>query len=439
MRILIFTLLLLMMYVPSGMAQQELVLTFEEAVEIGLERQLDYRKLLNQQQVLRMERLNAQMNYLPRLNFSNSNFRQIGQQFQQVEGELIVTNEVNSIVSGSINASMPVFNAFRQHHLTRAGKYFEEAGELGLERNRQLVYNTIAQQYLQALLSEELVRIAKENLENQRQLLSQIEGFVNVGLRTLADLYNQQSEVARLETVLLDAELDWETNRWVLAESLQLESEILPKLTPIALDVDELEWISLPLEELYENAKATRKDLQQQQEMEKGNRSLLAMSRTAYFPQLSAFFNYNTFYTSLDNRTFSNQFFNIFPQRVIGLNLNIPIFNNFDNKTQVTRAKVEYMNQQLDRSAIERVISQEVKLAYQGMKAAVKRKDATAVQLEAAEVAYEAISERFRLGVSNFVDLAQANQQLVTAQSDYAQARYTLYFQELQLKFAIGE
>jgi outer membrane protein len=36
------------------------------------------------------------------------------------------------------------------------------------------------------------------------------------------------------------------------------------------------------------------------------------------------------------------------------------------------------------------------------------------------------------------VDLAQANQQLVTAQSDYAQSLYTLYFQEVILRFALG-
>jgi outer membrane protein len=420
-------------------AQQEFSLNFEEAVAIALTKQVDFQKLQNQQEVLRMERINAQLGYLPRLTANSATFRQVGQQFQQVEGELIVTNQVNSIVTGGLNASAPVFNGFRQHQLSKASRSFEEAGLLGLERGRQEVFNSVAQQYLQTLLSEELVTISKENLAIQQAQLEQIQGFLDAGLRTIADLYNQQSEVARLQAVVVDSELQWERNRWLLAEILQLDKEVLPVLAPISLEVYEQQWLSLPLEDLYREARLGRRDLQQQQKLVEGQKRMLAVSRAGFYPQLNAFFNYSTFFTSLDERTFSNQFFTIFPQRSFGLNLSIPIFTNFDNKLDVTRSKVNLHNQQLDLHAMERIISQEVKLAYQGLKAAVKRMEATTVQLEAAQEAHLAISERFRLGLSNFVDLAQANQQLVTAQSDHAQARYTLYFQELQVKFALGE
>jgi outer membrane protein TolC len=56
----------------------------------------------------------------------------------------------------------------------------------------------------------------------------------------------------------------------------------------------------------------------------------------------------------------------------------------------------------------------------------------------AAKEAQLAISERFRLGLSNFVDLATANQQLVAAQADQAQSTYTLFFQEVLMKHALG-
>jgi outer membrane protein len=60
------------------------------------------------------------------------------------------------------------------------------------------------------------------------------------------------------------------------------------------------------------------------------------------------------------------------------------------------------------------------------------------VQLAAAVEAQMAIAERFRLGVSNFVDLATANQQLVRGQADYAQSLYTLFFQEVILRYQLG-
>lgn len=420
-------------------AQDTLKLNFQEAVQIGLRQNIDYIKLENQQEVLRIERLNAKMSHLPKVNITNDNFRQIGQQFQQVEGELIVTNQVNNIVSGRLNATMPIFNGFRRINATQAGKLLEDAGSQALGRAKETVMFNIAQSYLQVLLDEQLYRIAEQNLINQQKQLEQIEGFVEAGLRTLSDLYNQQAEVARLETVALDAKIQWETDLWALAEILQLGPNAVPELEPVSLEKVDQELLSIPLDELYAMARMNRKDLKEQQLLESGNQKLLMAAKASYFPQLNAFFNYNTFFTTLDERTFSNQFFTIYPQRTIGFSLSLPIFNNFDNKATVARSKMQFYNQQLDKSALERRILQDVKLAYENYQAAVKRGEATRVQLEAAREAQTAISERFRLGVSNFVDLAQANQQLVTAQSAFAQAKYTLYFQEIMLRFALGE
>ncbi|MEX2511935.1 MAG: TolC family protein [Cyclobacteriaceae bacterium] len=419
-------------------AQDTLRLSFSEAVTMGLNQNVDYQQIQNQQEVLRMTRLNAQLRHLPSVHLNSNVNRQVGQQFQQVEGQLIVTNQINDIISSGLNARIAVFNGFQRQNETKASRYFEEAGEHGLSRAAEEVSFSIAQQYLQALLDEQLYAIAEENLENQKRQLEQIEGFVEAGLRTLSDQYNQQAEVARLETVALNAKLQWETDLWTLAETLQLDPNTLPRLQAVVLEQKSSEWLFMDLPDLYEQALQQRKDFREQQLLEKGNQRLLAAAKGAMYPQISAYYNYNTFFTSLDERTIRDQLLTVYPQRIFGFSLNVPVFNNFDNRTPVTRARVEMMNQKLERKALERNISQEVKMALENFKAAIKTQNSTALQLKAAEQAHEAIAERFRLGVSNFVDLAQANQQLVTAQSAHVQAQYTLYFQEILLKYAIG-
>jgi len=280
--------------------------------------------------------------------------------------------------------------------------------------------------------------IALENLENQKQQLRQIEGFVEAGIRTLSDQYNQQSEVARLMTVVLDAEIQLETDLWQFAETLQLDPNSFPMLEPVNIDTQRSDFMDLSLPELYRISQKNRSDLKEQKLLEQGQKRMVAVSRSFYFPQLSGYFQYNSFATSLDERSFSDQFLRIYPQRTIGLSLTIPIFNNFENKAMVARAKLEYQNQQLEYHALERRLTQETKLAYENYRAAIRREEATKVQLTAAEEAQKVIAERFRLGVSNFVDLAQANQQLVAAQSDYTQAIYTNYFQEVILRYTLG-
>ncbi len=429
---------LLAFIIGEAIAQDTIRLSFQEAIQIGLAKNINYQRLQNQQEVLRMDRLNATFGHLPRININSNAFQQVGQQFQQVEGELIVTNQINNSLSGGLNVNLPIFNGIRRINQTQASRFYEQAGLSEMERGKQEMKFNIAQQYLQILLDQELYKIALENLENQKSQLAQIEGFVEAGLNTLSDQYNQQSEVARLETVALDAKIQWETDLWTLAETLQLGLNVVPELEPVVLDTEESELVKLPLEELYATARAERSDFRQQQLLENANKRMNAVSRSFMYPQLNAFFNYNTFATSLDSRGITEQFTMIYPVRTIGLQLSIPIFNNFDNRAVLARSKMDYKNQQLETYAMERRITQETKLAYENYKAALRREAATSVQLAAAEEAQKAISERYRLGVSNFVDLAQANQQLVTAQSDYAQALYTIYFQEVILRYAMG-
>jgi outer membrane protein len=433
------TLFLYVAIVTRLVAQDTLLLNFNEAVQLGLKQNITFQTLQNEQGQLRLENINAKLGHLPSLNISNNASRQIGQQFQQVEGQLIVTNQITHGVSSGISAQLPIYNGGRRINRTAASIYFEEAGKHGLVAASQDVIFTISQQYLQALLDGELYQISLENLKNQQTLLRRIEGFVETGLNTLADLYNQQAEVARLESVAVQAKIQWESSLWVLAETLQLDEETIPVLSPVPLNDTTEAFFALPLLDLYQQAILQRRDLKQQQVLEQANRKMLAVSRSTRLPQLNLFMDYGSFYTSLDERSLKEQFLTVYPRRTIGFSFLIPLFNNFDQMAIIGRSRVNLQNQQLELGALERRIFQEVKLAYENYKGALKREEATDIQLSSATLAHEAISERFRLGVSNFVDLSQANQQLVTAQSDNAQAKYSLFFQQIMLAYVLGD
>jgi outer membrane protein len=423
----------------NGQAQDTLLLTFEEAVEIGLQRNQTYQIQINEQELLKTEKQAATAAFFPRVNINNSFSQQSGQQSQLVEDEYIFTTVSNRRISSGLSADLPIYNGGRIVHRRQAAGLLEEAGQYQLERAAQELAFQVAQQYLQVLLDEELYKLALENLENQKEQLRQIEGFVEVGINTLSDQYNQQSEVARLETVALNAKIQLETDLWQMAELLQLEPGTFPQLSPLNITApQESDFLGLGSDALYELAFENRKDYKAQQLSEMAGKKLLASSRAGFFPQLGAYFNYSSFHTSLDDRDFSDQFLNIYPHMALGINLSIPIFNNFNNKLNVARSRIELKNRQLELQAVERNLNQETKLAVENYKGAIRRKESTQIQLDAATEAQLAIHEKFKLGLANFVDLAQANQQLSTAQSDHAQATYTLYFQEILMKYTLG-
>jgi outer membrane protein TolC len=420
------------------LAQDTLKIDFQEAVELALQTNAAYQTQLNSLEVLQKEKQVAKLSHLPSVGF-NTTFAQLsGQQFQQIEGEIVVTNVTNEIVSSGLNVNMPIFNSGRRILDTQSAKLAYDAGEKGLDRAAQQVVFDVARRYLQVLLDQELLRIATQNLNNQKEQLRQIQGFVDAGLRTLSDQYNQQSEVARLESVLVDAQVQLENDLWDLSEYLQLQVGVTPELVPVDPSDRANRLQDLGIAELYEIAASNRADKVQQELLVNSTKKDLKAIKAMYYPRLSAFYNYTTFYTSLDNRTIQDQLLKIYPQNNLGLNLTIPIFNNFQTRLDVSRSRVAYKNQEIQKAAIDRKVYQDVRLAYQNYQAAVKKEANTGVQVLAAKEAQVAISERFRLGLSNFVDLATANQQLVAAQADQAQSVYTLFFQEVLMKHALG-
>ncbi|RIW12989.1 TolC family protein [Algoriphagus lacus] len=419
-------------------AQDTIPLNFQQAVEIALSKNLEYSIQENNLEILKKEKQVAALSHLPSAGVTSNFLRQSGQQFQQVEGEIVVTNVTNEIVSSNLNVNMPVFNSGRRILDTQSAKLALEAGEKGVERAKQQVVFDVSRRYLQVLLDQELLRIATENLENQKQQLIQIEGFVNAGLRTISDLYNQQSEVARLESVKVDAEIQFENDLWSLTEYLQLEPGVVPVLELVDPIREASSFEGLELMQLYEMAQKSRQDLNQQGLLATSYKKDFQAIRAMYYPRINAFYNYNTFFTSLDERTLREQLLKIYPQNTIGLSLTIPIFSNFQSRLDATRSKTIYQNQLLRKESIERKVFQDVKLAHQNYLAAVRKESNSKVQVLAAEEAFKAVSERFRLGLSSFVDIATANQTMVRAKADQAQAVYTLYFQEVLMKYALG-
>ncbi|WP_236032993.1 TolC family protein [Algoriphagus pacificus] len=420
------------------MAQDTLKLNFQEAVDIALSNNLNYQIQSNEMEILKRQKQSALASHFPNANINTSFQQQNGQQFQQIEGEIVVTNVTNEIVASGLSLNMPVFNAGRRILDTQSSRLNYMAGEKGLERAAQQVIFDVSRRYLQVLLDGELLRIAEENLENQKQQLEQITGFVDAGLRTVSDQYNQESEVARLESVAVTAQVTLENDLWDLSEYLQLEPTVIPQLSAVDPMNAVVSFEGMTVGELYELALSNRSDLEQQEMLVSAAKKSVQAMKAMYYPRINAFFNYNTFFTSLDDRSLREQLLKIYPQNTLGLNLSIPIFNNFQTRLDVGRRKVAYQNQILQKESVDRKVYQEVKLAYQNYRAAVLKEQNTQIQVLAAEEARNAVRERFRLGLSNFVDLSTANQQLVAAQADQAQAVFTLYFQEVLMKHALG-
>ena len=254
------------------------------------------------------------------------------------------------------------------------------------------------------MLDKELTHIAEENIENQRKILQQIENFVRSGIRARPDLLSQKAELSRLELEWVNAEIQVENDLQLLAGTLQIEPGY-------SLDIKNIDGIELSAfnhhapteEELFIEAKRHRPDLKSQSATLEAARYDVAAARGLYLPRVTAFYNFGTFFTSLDERSFGLQFTSVYPVNTFGVRMNVPIYSNHQNKTTVIRSEVLARNEELNSLALERQLYQEIQSAFLNYKSSIKREEASAYQLEAALENVKVQEERFRLGLNSIV------------------------------------
>ena len=440
MRKLFITLLAGLCYVQVAAAQDEPIrqISFRQAVQLASEQNILLKQQQNQLVTLSAERTQSTMAYLPNVNANVSGGLNYGQQSVNFEDEVRIVNSQTEGLSGSINANLTLFDGFSRVYDKKIADYNYQSQMKGVNRTRQDITFQVAQQYLQILLDQQLLKIAQENIENQSEQLKQIQGFVKSGLRAPADEYNQLAELKRLEVAKIEAQNKLAIDKATLSQTLQLDP--LEEFTVMAVEnLGEIDREALGLATMFDLALSNREDYKQLSYQKESTVSAIESAKSGYYPSLSMYFQYGSRYTSaIPTLNFNEQFFDLSPNTSVGLNLSIPIFNNYRNKTNVARAKVSMLNNNLDLENLKRTIYRDVQNAYLNYQTAIKRLEASEARVEASRQAFKVQNQRYDLGAANLVELSQANQGLVQAESDYAQAQYTLLFQKVILDYNTG-
>lgn len=133
---------------------------------------------------------------------------------------------------------------------------------------------------------------------------------------------------------------------------------------------------------------------------------------TNYFTQLGNTFNYN-----------------------FGVNANIPIFSRYANRTNVTRAKIQKENANLNAQQARLTLRQNIETAYTNLTNAAKRYDAFLVQVSALEESFRAAESRFNAGAIDFVSYSLQKTNLDKAKGNLVAAKYDFIFRTKILDF----
>ena len=426
-------------------AQQPQEISFDDAIRIALDNNVQLKRTANSVRLQEVQLRSLKTAILPSLNLSTGSNRFSGLNFDQVTGELVTYS--SSRVSFSAFSSMTLFNGFIEFAALAQGRLAIEASDYDHERQRQTVVFLVMSQFLDLIQQREEVIIQEENLASQQQLLAQIEEFVRVGSRPLADLYQQQAQTASAELTLLDAERNVRLGETRLIQTLYLDPYgtyefVSPDFSEVPLVPE-----SYDVDDLLSNAFDRRMDLRAREAMIGTAEQGIRLARGTRFPTLSVSGSSGTNYSSTQRERgmgpnadivpFGDQLTNNRTQN-IGVNLSFPLFNGMRSRANMQRARINLDNAKLDLDNLQHDIALDVRQAYLDYLRDEKSIDVSAIQLQSAEQALEAEQERYNVGASTLVELSQARAGYVRALSTHSNARFNFLFRKRLIEYHIG-
>jgi len=342
--------------------------------------------------------------------------------------------------SFGINVSQNVFSGFRNKLIYEQSKLGLEKGNLEQGKLIDDIGLFVVNTYLNILFNKENLEIAKAQYAFSEKQLKQVQDLVESGVQPKANLFDAEATLSNDAQKVTIAENNHDLSLLQLAQLLQIpyigfDVEVVDVGTPSASMM--YDDISLILTEAYERRneiKIAEKDIESAQ-------LGVDLSKSGYYPNVSLGYGFNTG-ANFSNLNSSNSFFQqINDNKGHGFNLNvgIPIFSRFQNKTSVAKSKILVENSKLSLEQAKLDLESTIQNAYTDAQAALKTYVAAEKSLTSQQLAFDNSLERYNIGALNNFELEQARIRLINAESSLINAKYDFVFKTKVLDFYVGK
>ena len=293
----------------------------------------------------------------------------------------------------------------------------------------QELIRRVAQAYFGVLSAQDKLEFAQaENKAIARQL-DQAKQRFEVGLIAITDVHEAQAAYDQSRADLIRAENDvdlaWEALHEITkvpVSELKAMKEEIPLDPPNPADIDE--WNSTAQEQNL-SIQAARYGM----EVAKQN---IEVQRSGHYPTLDLVGRY-----ALDRAggDFENEDLDT---ASIGLQLDLPIYSGGATTSRTRQAGYEYEAAQERLDQQRRATSRQVRDAYRTVVASISAVEALKALTISAQSALEATEAGYEVGTRTLVDVLNAQRDVYSARSNYAQVRYAYILNGLSLRQASG-
>ena len=348
------------------------------------------------------------------------------------------SNKVSYNGSYGINANWTVWNGGRNTKNIEKSKYNSELAELQTEQTANSIQEQIAQLYVQILYEDEAVRVNEEIVKASEMQRDRAQVMVEVGSLARVDLTQLEAQVTQDQYSLVSARSQLANYKLQLKQLLELHGgEAFDVVIPV---IDDAEVMALiPSEEdVYMAARNLRPEIESSKLSIESSHLDLAIAKAGYLPTLNLTASIGTNNASGTHTPYFRQLKNNWSNS-LGLSLSIPIYDQRSARTSVNKARIAIQESELSLLDTEKRLYSDIENYWLNATTAQQQYVYAKANVESMQQSYDLVSEQFRLGLKNIVELTTGKNNLLQAQQQLLQTKYTALLNRAMLRFYQGE
>jgi outer membrane protein len=327
----------------------------------------------------------------------------------------------------SVQASMPLFSA-PYYVGIETSKLIQKMAESNLHSTEIDTRQAVASAYYLILISEESLRILKENLSNLRETLKSTKAMYNSGLAEATDVDQMASNVTMMENSFSNLQNTIEMNYNLLRFQLGVKFDTNIILTETIDDLVKDINVEALLAQNFNPGTNIQYDLVEKQEKLSGLD--LKAQKAMALPSLSGVYS-----TSTTGMAMKISDLKWYPSSYLGLNLSVPIFASGQRHSSIEKAKIDLEKARNTKEMVsDQLQMQDQQLRYNLENANIQYKSQKA-NVDVSKRVYSSMENKYRQGMASSLELIESNGLYLQAENNYISSLMNL----LQTKLALDK
>lgn len=421
-------------FCPDTLSTVQSNLTLEAAIDVAIchNAQLRTARLRIDAQAAQLGQ--ARSTYLPTIGLGANKLRQTttqdssGFDFQQSE----TTRQDGYTFSANLNWLL--LDGGGRAANNRSADYLLDAAQADYGAELQRTLRAVSETYFNAKAAQAVSKARLEAQKLAQQTVDSVKRLEAKGVAAHADTLQAQEALARAKLAYSRAQGDYEKTLYNLNYSMGIKDYLSQsQLLRLSDELPEWRgsgntlqgWLTVALEQ-NQKLRAAQKELA-------ATREKIIAVRSEGLPTLSL--TVSNYINGIPNQSLSSDKYN---QSIVGLNLNIPLFDGFSNTYKVREQQAQLRVVEANQDDVENQILSEVAQAYSEVTSAIRNQDAAQTLANVARDTMESRQRGFAQGTTDLNTLLNVQSALADSQQEAISAAAALRSARLKLITSAG-